>query len=167
MIVRAATGQLALVSTANRRGSYASFRHQPPSTHMAYFQFSHQGTNHAANIETSASPLPPNSALLLPALQSNQLTNRVLVTEGAELVQKNFHMDDCILPTMPFTCFTEAIGGGARVSLENVVWTDTSCSRVEQSKGFSAILYAARCVSRVGLTLRRCEVITTARSLPC
>lgn len=88
---------------------------------------------------------PPSSPL-----QANQLTSRVLVTGGAELRLRNFWLDDCIMPTMPFSCFTQVTGQGSRVVLEDVTISDATCTDVRQSAGLEAMLYAARYANPTG-----------------
>jgi hypothetical protein len=104
-------------------------------------------------IHTPLAAWPPR------APQGNQLTQRVLVTDGAELTQRNLWVDDCVLPVMPFNCFTdtETEGGGARITLENVELSDASCTRIRDSKGASTMVFAAQYAQAMNVKIRQVD----------
>jgi hypothetical protein len=96
---------------------------------------------------------PPRRA----APQGNQLAHRILITDGAQLVQKNFWVDDCILPIMPFNCFTETTGGDARVTLQDVTMSDATCTRIRDSKGASTMIFAARYAKALTVKIKQID----------
>lgn len=73
----------------------------------------------------------------------NQITNRVILTNGAYFYQTNLWVDDCFLPDWPFICFTTTTGGSSLV-LDNVDLSDAGCTHVRESKGIHSLITAAK-----------------------
>ena len=113
---------------------------------------------------TGPAPPPPPRAPpspRAPSPQANQLIQRVKVTDGAHLTQMNMWADDCVIPEMPFSCFTVCSGGGARIHLHNFEMSDATCTRVRDSKGISTMIFAAQYAKALTVKVRKVNERTT------
>ncbi len=86
----------------------------------------------------------PDGSLMY--VDGNQLTSRILITDGAQLLQRNFWVDDCFISSFPYTCFSFAAGGGARVEFRDAIFSDARCLRWSESNGITAMVNTAKFV---------------------
>lgn len=86
----------------------------------------------------------PDGSLMY--IDANQLARRVHVTDGAQLFQRNFWVDDCFVSSFPYTCFAYAAGGGARVEFRDAIFSDARCVRWSESNGITAMVNTAKFV---------------------
>jgi serine/threonine protein kinase len=86
----------------------------------------------------------PDGSLMY--IDGNQLTSRVLITEGAQLLQRNFWVDDCFISSFPYTCFSFAAGGGSRIEFRDSIFSDARCMRWSESNGITAMVNTAKFV---------------------
>jgi serine/threonine protein kinase len=89
-------------------------------------------------------------------IDGNQLTRRVHVTDGAQLFQRNFWVDDCFVSSFPYSCFAYAAGGGARVEFRDAIFSDAGCTSWSESNGITAMVNTAKFVKP--LTFKTKEV---------
>ena len=86
----------------------------------------------------------PDGSLMY--IDGNQLTSRVVMTEGAQLLQRNFWVDDCFISSFPYTCFSFAAGGGSRIEFRDAIFSDATCLRWSESNGITAMVNTAKFV---------------------
>ena len=77
-------------------------------------------------------------------IDANRLVNRVVVTDGGELYERNFWVDDCFVQSFPYTCFSETVGGGSKVEIRDIEMSDAGCTETSQSPGITTMLNAVK-----------------------
>lgn len=84
----------------------------------------------------------PNGGMVY--IDGNRLNYRVMLGDGAMLLQRNFWVDDCITPSFPYSCFSWLDGGNAKVEFRDGIISDATCVRWSASNGITTMVNTAK-----------------------
>ena len=87
-------------------------------------------------------------------IDGNQLLSRVIITEGAQFLQRNIWVDDCLSSKWPYSCFSITTGGGSRVELRDAIFSDATCVKWSESNGITAMINSAKFVKPLTVKTR-------------